>query len=136
MCQNPTRAPAGAAAASAARLGELLQRLDQAGSPRTSSSIQGAEAQHLTDRSGPVALHQPDRTAALIDQGQLNSVSSLARTRQPSSTRAQLLELAHVIAELAGREQAKLLRQDRRFALGKREQVTSNLERDVHPSQA
>jgi hypothetical protein len=36
---------------------------------------------------------------------------------------------------VAGREQAQLLRQDRRLTLGKREQVTGNLESDIHPSQ-
>jgi hypothetical protein len=59
-------------------------------------------------------------------------VSGLTSTRKPASTRAELLELAHVIAQLAGREQAKLLRQDRRLPFGKREQVIGNLESDVH----
>jgi hypothetical protein len=40
------------------------------------------------------------------------------------------------MTEVTGREQAKLLRQDRRLTLGKREQVTGNLESDVHPIQS
>lgn len=94
-----------------------------------------AEAHHLKDRIGHIAPHQPDRTAALIDKSHLNSVSGLASARKPSSTRAELLELAHLMTELAGREQAKLLRQGRRWTLGKGEQVTGNLESDVHPIQ-
>src|SRR5439155_1828336 len=62
-------------------------------------------------------------------------VGGLASARKPSSTGSELLELADLVAELAGREQAKLLRQDRRWTLGKREQVIGNLESDVHRSQ-
>ncbi len=61
-----------AAAASAAGLRERLERLGQAGSPRTIGGIHIAEAQHVKDRVGHVAPHQPDRTAALIDKSHLN----------------------------------------------------------------
>src|SRR5439155_318543 len=110
---------------------ELPHAADDTARPLTpSSQIRPSpnSKPHLrNDRIGHAAPHQGDRTAALIHKSQLNLVGGLASARKPSSTGSELLELADLVAELAGREQAKLLRQDRRWTLGKREQVIGNL---------